>query len=389
MLYNTETIHSTIHESFYRSGLSTPAYILDEQALTKNLQIIESVKQATGCSVIMALKAFSSTCAFPTLKKVLDGCTCSSLYELQLSHDQFQKKSSIYSPAYLASDIPEINRMADSITFNSIAEMQRHLKYIDRSTSDIALRLNPEVSQDGNPLYNPCAPCSRFGVINSELDRDVVSSLDGVLLHTLCGGSAADLDAMMRGAEDKFGDVFEQVKWVNFGGGHMMTRSDYELELLIDLIKSFQEKYNVQVILEPGEAVVRETGWLVARVMDIVHNDQDIAILDTSATAHMPDVLEMPYRPNIEGAQTPNKTPYNYLLGGNTCLSGDIIGEYSFDAPLEIGQLLYFTDMAQYTIVKNTWFNGIALPSIVWRDKSEQCHLVQDYDYQDFLKRVG
>jgi carboxynorspermidine decarboxylase len=365
--------------------------VLDEHQLKRNLERLKYVQQKSGCKIIMAIKAFSSFSVFPLIRKYLPGCTTSSLHEARLAREEFGQEVHIYSPGFKEEEFDEILTLADHIIFNSHSQLQRFLPKIKQksSTIKVGLRLNPEHSEVSLSLYNPCSKYSRFGVTASELNMVDLDHIDTILIHTLCGQYVENLERVIQVVEEKFGHILHKIKCVNFGGGHLITRPDYNIDKLCTLLKQFKERYNVDVILEPGEAVVVNVGYLVASVLDIMHNEMDIAIIDTSATAHMPDVLEMPYRPNIAGTEKPGILPYTYKLGGNTCLSGDVIGDYSFDQPLQVGDKLVFTDMAQYTIVKNTTFNGVNLPSIaVWR-LDNQFEIIKNFDYLDFRNRLS
>lgn len=370
--------------------LKTPVYVIDERILRQNLEIFKSVKDQTQCSIILALKAYSTYATFPLMKDYLDGCTSSSLNEAILAHEEFGKSVHIYSPGFTHEVMDPITDVASHIIFNSHSQMETFKPVITSKKTDIqvGLRLNPEHSEVKTSLYNPCAPCSRFGVTKKELDMTKLDGVDGVLVHALCGHGADALERLMKSVEDKFSEVLQQVKWVDFGGGHMVTRPDYDRDLLVTLINTFQDKYDVQVILEPGEAMVVNAGVLETTVVDILRNDMDIAILDTSATAHMPDVLEMPYRPTVQDAGNPNEKAHTYRLGSTTCLSGDVIGDYSFDHPLQIGDRVIFEDMAQYTMVKNTTFNGVDLPNIAVKRESGEIELIKEFGYDDFKRRV-
>ena len=376
---------------FPLTDIKTPTYVLDEHQLKRNLERLKYVQQNAGCKIIMAIKAFSSFSVFPLIRQYLPGCTTSSLHEARLAREEFGKEVHIYSPGFKKEEFDDILNVVDHIVFNSHSQLRSFLPKIKQKSKDIkiGLRLNPEHSEVSLSLYNPCSKYSRFGVTSLELDESDLDMVDSVLIHTLCGQYVENLERVIQAVEEKFGHVLHKVSCVNFGGGHLITRPDYNIDKLCQLIQQFKNKYNVEVILEPGEAVVVNVGYLVASVLDIMHNEMDVAIIDTSATAHMPDVLEMPYRPNIAGAEKPGILPYTYKLGSNTCLSGDVIGDYSFDQPLQVGDKLVFTDMAQYTIVKNTTFNGVQLPSIaVWRLHNE-LDLIRQFSYSDFRDRLS
>ena len=367
----------------------TPAYVIDETKLTKNLKQLAAVKQRTGCKILLATKAYSCYQTYPLISQCLDGTTNSSLNEARLSAEEFKKETHIYSPAYKQKDLNDIIKYVNTIIFNSSYQYQHYLNTIP-SNIEMGLRLNPEHIEVENPMYSPCAPGSRFGILAEDLSTLDLNSVSGFHIHALCQNNEDSLGRLMKSTEEKFESYLtaDNIKWVNFGGGHMISRSGYDIEILCRHIINFQNKYNVQVILEPGEAVVYEAGYLVAEVLDIVHNKMDIAIIDSSATAHMPDVIEMPYRPDIIGAADYGKLKHSYRIGGSTCLSGDIIGEYSFNQPLKIGQKLIFTDMAQYTMVKNTHFNGIELPRIYVQNINQELYCTKEFDYQMFKSRL-
>lgn len=369
--------------------LRTPAYIIDETILEKNLKLFEYIQAKTGCKVLLATKAFSCYSVYPLISSYLSGTTNSSYHEAKLSHDYFGKETHIYSPAYIPDDFEKICEVSTSIAFNSIAQYEKYRSKVPAG-KEIGLRLNPEHVEVANKMYSPCQPGSRFGVLKSQLENVDISGIEAVLVHALCGNNEDSLERLILAVENKFADIIsrEHIKLVNFGGGHMISRPGYNVEKCCQMINDFQEKYNVQVILEPGESIVYQSGVLVATVLDVIHNAMDIAIVDCSASAHMPDVLEMPYTPALIGASAPNEKPYTYRIGGNTCLSGDIIGEYSFDQPLKIGDRLIFKDMAQYTMVKNTTFNGVNLPSIYIKRKSGEQQCVNWFGYDDFKSRL-
>ena len=369
--------------------IKTPAYVIDEIRLLQNLKQLVSVKQRTGCKILLATKAYSCYQTYPLISQFLDGTTNSSLNEARLSAEEFNKETHIYSPAYKEDDFQEIIKYVSTIIFNSVNQFQCYLNHIP-SGIDCGLRLNPEHIEVENPMYSPCSPGSRFGILSKDLMALDLNSVSGFHIHALCQNNEDSLARLMKSTEEKFASYLslDHIQWVNFGGGHMISRSGYDIDNLCEHIIHFQNKYNVQVILEPGEAVVYKAGYLVAQVLDIVHNKMDIAILDTSATAHMPDVIEMPYRPEIIGSGDYEEFKYSYRIGGSTCLSGDIIGEYSFQEPLDIGQKVIFTDMAQYTMVKNTHFNGIELPRIYIQTINNGLCCNKEFGYEMFKSRL-
>ncbi len=376
-----------IHKALER--IATPAYVLDEAKLRRNLEILRSVRERTGCKILLAQKAFSMFSVYPMIAEYLDGTTASGLYEARLGREEFHGEVHVFSPAYKPDEIPALNRIADHVVFNSVRQLFRYRQYCRKVS--VGLRVNPECSTQKEPIYDPCAPCSRLGVTADELFAypEALGYIDGLHFHTLCEQGADALETTLGALEDKFGDIISCMKWVNFGGGHHITREDYDIELLENLIIDFQDSYGVQVYLEPGEAVALNAGYLVTEVMDIVHNDMDIAILDASAACHMPDVLEMPYRPPLYLSGKPDEKEYNYRLSSRTCLAGDIIGDYSFDRELQIGERLCFEDMAIYSMVKNNTFNGMPLPDIGILHENGSYELVKRFGYEDFKERLS
>jgi carboxynorspermidine decarboxylase len=380
--------HSELIINVDWGSVKTPTYILDEDKIEKNLMIFDDVQKRTGCKMILALKAFSNFVTFPLFKQYLSGTAASSLYEARLAHDQFGGEAHIYSPAFKQEQFSDICTYASTIIFNSFSQWQFFKAQVPASIR-CGLRLNPEHCEVDYPLYNPCAQYSRFGVTKREFKPDCIEGLSGFLIHSLCGNLHDALERTLMIFESNFGDYLHQMEWLDLGGGHVLTDERYDIDHLCRQIDRLQSKYKLQVIFEPGEAFVKDAGYLVCEVLDIVHNERDIAIVDTSATAHMPDVLEMPYRPDIMGAGLSNEKQYTYRIGGGTCLSGDIIGDYSFDQPLLVGDKLVFTDMAQYTMVKNTLFNGIQLPSIMYLRKNGDLEMVKSFGYETFKERLS
>ncbi len=371
-------------------NIPTPCYVCDEEALEANAKKLWMVQERTGCKIILALKAFSMYHTFPILQKYLAGTTASSLNEARLGYEEFGKEVHIYSPAYLESEIEDLIRYGDHIIFNSFSQWNKYRDRVKKSKKHLecGIRLNPEYSEVEFKLYDPCAKYSRFGITAANFKPELVEGVEGYHFHTLSGSQVPNLERTLRVMEEKFGKYFHDVKWVNFGGGHHITKPNYDVDQLCRLIDAFQKKYGVQVIMEPGEAVAIQAGALVATVVDILHNEMDIAILDTSATAHMPDVLEMPYRPILLDSFEAGQKPYTYRLGGMTCLSGDVIGDYSFEEPLQVGQKMVFLDMAQYTMVKNTNFNGIPVPAIATLTKEKELKVIKQFDYEHFKGRL-
>ncbi|MBI4177543.1 MAG: carboxynorspermidine decarboxylase [Candidatus Aenigmarchaeota archaeon] len=380
-----------LFSGFDPSAIKTPAYVVDLGILESNLKILADVKKRTGAKILLALKGFAVFSTFPLIRKYLDGVCASSVNEARLGKEKFGKAVHSFAPAYSNEDIAGHLKYSDHVIFNSFSQLGRHKSVVQKSKRkiEIGVRINPEAKGADTDLYNPCAPCSRMGVTIKEFQPDKLDGVDGLHFHALCEQGAEDLANVLKRVEKNFGPHIPKMKWVNFGGGHHITRSDYNVDLLCKLITDFREKYGVDVILEPGEAVALNAGVLVASVLDIVKNDTDIAILDTSAEAHMPDVLAMPYRPTITGAEKPGIKKYTYRLGGVTCLSGDVIGDYSFDSPLRVGDKLVFANMAVYTMVKNTTFNGIRLPDIILRDKDGKLKVVKEFGYEDFERRLS
>ncbi|MBQ2347255.1 MAG: carboxynorspermidine decarboxylase [Clostridia bacterium] len=373
-----------------KSLIETPYFLVDEKKLIHNLEILKALQDDTGCKVLLAQKAFSMFYAYPLISKYLAGTCGSGLYETRLGAEKFGGETHVFSPAYKESEFEEILRYADDVVFNSVKQVKKFAQTAKAHGSSIGLRVNPECStQQGHAVYDPCAPGSRLGCTLAQLDESVIPMLDGLHFHTLCEQNSDDLETTAKAFEKKFGKYLYSLKWVNFGGGHHITRQDYDIDRLKRIIKHFKDTYDVEVYLEPGEAVVLNAGYLKTSVLEIVHNGMNIAILDSSAACHMPDVIEMPYTPPLENAGKPGEKKYTYRLGGPTCLAGDVIGDYSFDRPLNEGDVLTFEDMALYTMVKTNTFNGMKLPSIVYRHTDNKEVLVQSFGYEDFLNRLS
>jgi carboxynorspermidine decarboxylase len=378
--------------AFDPRALETPYYIVDIGRLRQNLAILADVQRRSGCKILLALKGFAMWSVFPVVREYLVGTTASSVYEARLGREEMGGEVHAYAPAYSDQDMRELVEIADHIVFNSLNQWRRHRDTVAAAPRKIecALRVNPEHSETEYPLYDPCAPGSRLGVRRAQLEGEDLSGLSGLHFHTLCQKGADALQRTVAAVERKFGDLIPQFQWVNFGGGHHISRPDYDVDLLVRVVTDFQNKWQRPVYLEPGEAIALDTGWLVSEVQDIIDGPQPIAILDTSATAHMPDVLEAPYRPEIVEAGTPGEKSHTYRLGGLTCLAGDVIGDYSFDRPLQVGDRLVFEDMAHYTMVKNTMFNGVRLPSIVTVDPaSGETRVVRKFGYEDYKSRLS
>ncbi len=369
--------------------IRTPYYITDERILAQNLAVLGRVAKEADCHILLAQKAFSMFALYPQIGETLSGTTASGLYEAKLGFEEMGKENHIFSPAYTENDIDEIIEICDHIVFNSFGQWQKFKEKVLKAGKSCGMRVNPECSTQDHAIYDPCAPGSRLGVTRAQFREDMIDGLEGLHMHTLCEQNSDDFVTTLQAFEDKFGEFLPKMKWVNFGGGHHITRSDYDCNLLIETIKKFKEKYNVKVYLEPGEAVAYHAGYLVATVVDLIENGIQIAILDTSAACHMPDVIEMPYRPQIIGAGESGEKPHCYRLTGPTCLAGDVIGDYSFDEKLSIGSQLIFCDMAIYSMVKNNTFNGMPLPAIARVDQDAQVHLVKQFHYLDFKNRLS
>lgn len=376
--------------SMGKEVVSTPYFVVDERRLLHNLEILKQVAEESGCKILLAQKAFSMFSVYPLLRKYLCGTTASGLYEARLGKEEFGGETHVFSPAYRAEEFDELLQYVDDLVFNSPAQVRKYGIRAKNAGKSIGLRVNPECStQEGHAIYDPCAPGSRLGTTLEAFEEELVPLLDGIHMHTLCEQNSDDLEKTVEALEDKFGKWLPQMKWLNLGGGHHITRADYDRERLVRIIRRLREKYQLEVYLEPGEAVVLNAGDLVASVMEIVHNNMEIAILDTSAACHMPDVLEMPYRPPVQKSGNPGEKQYTYRFAGPTCLAGDVIGDYSFEKPLTEGSRVVFEDMALYTMVKTNTFNGMALPSIVFRNQEGEEHLVRTFGYEDFKNRLS
>lgn len=391
------------------NAVKTPAYLVDERLLEKNLKTLANVMERTGCKILLAQKGFSMYALYPLVGKYLSGTTASSLYEAKLGKEEMGKETHIFAPAYKEEEFTEIVSLCDHIVFNS---PEQYRKFQGKTGNcGCGLRVNPEYAEVEHEIYNPCCAGSRLGTTLAELEtalrenRAVMEGIEGLHFHVMCEQNSDTLERVLAHLEGKFAKymALPQIKWVNFGGGHHITRADYDVERLVKCINHIKETYNVSVYLEPGEAVALNTGYLVAEVLEVQNQYFTVeagqeekknisiqpAILDASAACHMPDVLEMPYRPEIIGAGMPGEKPYCYRFGGNTCLAGDIIGDYSFDKPLQTGDKLVFCDMAHYSMVKNNTFNGIALPDILSYNEEAGIRLVKRFGYEDFKTRLS
>lgn len=373
------------------SQVTTPCYVVDEGLLKRNLEILHSVMERTGCEILLAEKAYSMYSTYPMIGQYLSGTTASSLFEAKLGYEEMGKEVHIFSPAYREEEFDEILSICDHIVFNSIAQWEKYKAKVFESPRRVScgLRINPEYSEIETDLYNPCFPNSRFGITLDGLKGADLIGIEGLHFHTMCEQNSDVLERTLRVVEEKFGTYMHAMKWINFGGGHHITREDYDMETLVHCIKHVTDTYDVKVYLEPGEAVALNAGFLVSSVLELGRNGMQLAILDTSASCHMPDVIEMPYRPNIIGSGKAGEYPYTYRLGGPTCLAGDVIGDYSFLEPLKVGDRLIFCDMAIYSMVKNNTFNGINLPSIYLNTLENEIKLIRRFGYEDFKHRLS
>lgn len=376
--------------------VKTPCYICEEELLENNLKLLDYVQQESGAKIILALKGFAMWSTFPLVSKYLKGCTASGLHESRLAREEFckfnpQAEVHTYSPAFKDEDIDEIAKISDHIVFNSPNQL---FTYKDRVKEinphvELSLRINPEYSASPVDMYNPCGIYSRLGTTLANFDEEVLEYIDGLNFHALCEESVDSLEGVLIAFEEKFSKYFKGLKYINFGGGHHITKKGYDVEKLIRIIKEFKAKYNVEVYLEPGEAIGWQTGFLIATVLDVFKNGMNVAILDTSAEAHMPDTLAMPYRADVRESGEAGEKKHTYRFGGNTCLAGDIMGDYSFDEPLKIGDKIIFEDQIHYTFVKNTTFNGIRLPSLAIYKKDGNLEIVKEFGYEDYRNRLS
>ncbi|MGN0661340.1 MAG: carboxynorspermidine decarboxylase [Oscillospiraceae bacterium] len=370
--------------------LPTPAYVLDEAKLISNLEILKGLQERTGCKILLAQKAFSMFAVYPLISKYLSGTTASGLYEARLSYEEFEGENHVFEPAYKEDEFDVLCKICDHIVFNSFSQLEKFRSRWETAGKSVGIRINPEFStQDGHAIYDPCAEFSRLGVTERNFREDLLSGVEGLHFHTLCEQNSDDLVRTFEAAERKFGKYLHKMKWINLGGGHHITRSDYDIKSLEELILRIKCEYGLQVYLEPGEAVALNAGYLVTEVMDIIDNGMKILILDTSAACHMPDVLEMPYRPPLKGAGMPGEKAFTYRLSSRTCLAGDVIGDFSFDDEIKIGDRLCFEDMAIYSMVKNNTFNGMALPSIAVMHSDGECEIIKQFGYNDFKERLS
>ena len=373
----------------------TPCYVVDEAKLIRNLELLKKVQEEAGCRILLAQKAFSMFYEYPLIGQYLAGTTASGLYEARLGREEMGKENHVFSPGYREQEMDEIVSVCDHVIFNSFSQLK---KYRDRclGRTSIGLRINPECSTQGDhAIYDPCAPGSRLGVTLENFKKALLEDPGaregeaGLHFHTLCEQNSDDLERTLRAAEEKFGDYIGQMKWLNMGGGHHITREDYDVELLIRCVRRVKDTYGVEVYLEPGEAVALNAGYLVTEVLDVVDNGIRTLILDASAACHMPDVLEMPYRPPLKDSGKPGEKAYTYRLSSCTCLAGDVIGDYSFDREIGPGDRLCFEDMAIYSMVKNNTFNGIGLPHIAVLSAGGDCRVIRSFGYDDFKCRLS
>jgi len=373
-------------------NLPSPAYVCDLTRLENNLRLLARVKKESGAKIILALKGFAMWSTFDLVSQYLDGATASGLHEALLAHEEMGGEVHTYSPAFKEEEIEQIASISDHLVFNSPSQLKRFSAMAKKSNPSlsISLRVNPEYSSSPVDLYNPCGLYSRLGTTLANFDESILDELDGLNFHALCEQNVDALEGVLEAFEAKFGRYIDRMKYINFGGGHHITRKDYDVEKLIEVIRAFRARHNnIEVYLEPGEAVGWQTGELVATVLDTFRNGMDLAILDTSAEAHMPDTLAMPYRAEVRGAGEAGEKAYTYRLGGNTCLAGDIMGDYSFDKPLKAGDRIIFEDQIHYTFVKNTTFNGIKLPSLVLVTQEGKVKVVKEFGYADYKMRLS
>ena len=379
----------------------TPSYVIDERKLIENLKVLEYVQKEAGCKILLAQKAFSMYSEYPLIGQYLVGTTASGLFEARLGYEEMGKENHVFAPAYRETEIKELAEICDHIIFNSFSQIEKFAaicktcRLKSQKAPSLGLRINPECSTQGDhAIYDPCAPGSRLGVTFSNFEKaleeqeNALELIDGLHFHTLCEQNSDDLATTMHAVEEKFGSYLHRMKWINMGGGHHITRADYDIEKLISIVKHVKETYDVEVYLEPGEAIALNAGYLITQIMDVVDNGIKTLILDASAACHMPDVLEMPYRPPLKDSGAAEEKKYTYRLSSCTCLAGDIIGDYSFDEEKKPGDKLVFMDMAIYSMVKNNTFNGIGLPSIYVMKENGECELVRQFGYEDFKMRL-
>lgn len=369
--------------------MKTPYFLIDEKKLAENLTVLKETAEKAGCKILLAQKAYSVWQTYPLIRKYLSGTAASGLYEARLGREEFGKEVHVYSPAYREDEIAELAEYADHIVFNTPSQVKKFAPFCKGAGVSVGLRVNPECStQEGHAIYDPCAPLSRLGTTLENFDEEILPLLDGLHFHTLCEQNSDALETTAAAFMDKFGKYARKMKWLNLGGGHHITRADYDRELLVRIVRELKKQTSAEIYLEPGEAVVLNAGTLHTRVLDVMRNGSDIAILDASAACHMPDVIEMPYRPPLKNSGNAGEKSFTYRLGGPTCLAGDIIGDYSFDTPLKVGDELVFEDMALYTIVKTNTFNGMPLPAICIKKQDGSVETLRSFGYSDFKDRL-
>lgn len=372
------------------SELPTPCYLIDEGAIISNLEILRALREDTHCKILLAQKAFSLYALYPLISRYIDGVCASGLYEARLGAEEMRAQTHVFCAAYAPRDIPELAKICSHIVFNSMTQAERFHREASAHGASLGLRINPQFStQTGHAIYDPCSKGSRLGITAANFPETLPDWIEGLHFHTLCEQNSDALEATLCAVEEKFGKHLKRIKWINFGGGHHITRVDYDIARLKRCINKMADKYGLEVYLEPGEAVALNAGELISEVLDIVENDGKIALLDASAACHMPDVIEMPYTPPLAGAGKPGEKGFDYTLAGATCLAGDVIGKYSFNAPLKIGDRVKFQDMAIYSFVKNNTFNGMPLPALAVKDKSGDCKIIKTFGYEDFKSRLG
>ena len=372
------------------SELLTPCYLIDEGAIISNLEILRALREDTHCKILLAQKAFSLYALYPLISRYIDGVCASGLYEARLGAEEMRAQTHVFCAAYAPRDIPELAKICSHIVFNSMTQAERFHREASAHGASLGLRINPQFStQTGHAIYDPCSKGSRLGITAANFPETLPDWIEGLHFHTLCEQNSDALEATLCAVEEKFGKHLKRIKWINFGGGHHITRADYDIARLKRCINKMADKYGLEVYLEPGEAVALNAGELISEVLDIVENDGKIALLDASAACHMPDVIEMPYTPPLAGAGKPGEKKFDYTLAGATCLAGDVIGKYSFNAPLKIGDRVKFQDMAIYSFVKNNTFNGMPLPALAVKDKVGDCRIIKKFGYEDFKSRLG
>lgn len=372
------------------SELPTPCYLVDEGAIISNLEILRALREDTHCKILLAQKAFSLYALYPLISRYIDGVCASGLYEARLGAEEMRAQTHVFCAAYAPRDIPELAKICSHIVFNSMTQAERFHREASAHGASLGLRINPQFStQTGHAIYDPCSKGSRLGITAANFPETLPDWIEGLHFHTLCEQNSDALEATLCAVEEKFGKHLKRIKWINFGGGHHITRADYDIARLKRCINKMADKYGLEVYLEPGEAVALNAGELISEVLDIVENDGIIALLDASAACHMPDVIEMPYTPPLAGAGKPGEKKFDYTLAGATCLAGDVIGKYSFNAPLKIGDRVKFQDMAIYSFVKNNTFNGMPLPALAVKDKVGDCRIIKKFGYEDFKSRLG